>query len=274
MKLAGGGALVRKREEAAVATAPGEARFELAARADAPVQERSEFSVPAARSEARHEPLSRTVRVERLVKEYHTAIGRRRVLDDISFELRAGEKIALLGRNGSGKSTLIKLLGGVEFPTSGKIRRGLSLSWPLAFSGGVSGYMTGAASARFIARLHQRDERDVLAFVDDFAELGRQLYLPIEAYSSGMRARLLFALTLAIDFECFLIDEVLAVGDARFYRKCHDALFVQRADRAMVLATHDPRVVRDYCRSALVLKSGRGRVFDDLELALSIYATL
>ena len=217
---------------------------------------------------------TRSITVERLVKEYHTPIGVRRVLDGISFELRKGEKIAVLGRNGSGKSTLVKLIGGVELPTSGAIRRGMFTSWPLGFSGGVSSQMTGAASARFIARLYDRDEKDVIAFIDDFAELGRQLYIPIEAYSSGMRARLMFAMTLAIDFECFLIDEVFAVGDQRFHRKCHDALFTRRSHCAMVLVSHDPGIVRQYCKSALVLKAGRGRVFEDLELALSIYATL
>jgi capsular polysaccharide transport system ATP-binding protein len=233
--------------------------------------ERAERSLaaPAPRAAA-----PRSLRVDKLTKDYHTHIGVRRVLDGISFELREGEKIAVLGRNGSGKSTLVKLIGGVESPTSGAISRGLSMSWPLGFAGGVTGYMTGAASARFMARLYNRNERDVLDFVDDFAELGRQLYLPIDAFSSGMRARLMFALTLAIDFECLLIDEVLAVGDQRFHAKCHAALFEQRRDRAMLLVSHDPSVVRDYCRSALVLKAGRGRVFDDLELALSIYATL
>jgi capsular polysaccharide transport system ATP-binding protein len=216
----------------------------------------------------------RTLRVERLTKDYHTHIGVRRVLDGISFELREGEKIAVLGRNGSGKSTLVKMIGGVETPTSGVIERGLSMSWPLGFVGGLSGFMTGTACARFVARLYNRDERDVLDFVDDFAELGRQLYLPIETYSSGMRARLTFALTLAIDFECLLIDEVLAVGDQRFHAKCHEALFERRIDQAMILVSHDQNIIREYCRSALILKAGRGRVFEDLDLALGIYATL
>ena len=216
----------------------------------------------------------RSIRVERLRKEYHTTIGVRRVLDDISFEVAEGEKIAVLGRNGSGKSTLIKLIGGVESPSSGTISRGLSISWPLGFAGGVSMRMTGAAGVRFLARLYNRDERDVLDFVDDFAELGRQLYLPIETYSSGMRSRLMFALVLAIDFECLLVDEVMSVGDQRFQAKCHDLLFARNRDRTMILVSHDTSIIREYCGSALVLKAGRGRVFDDLELALNIYATL
>ena len=140
--------------------------------------------------------------------------------------------------------------------------------------GGTSGLMTGAASARFIARLYNKDEKDVVAFVDDFAELGLQMQIPINAYSSGMRARLMFALTLAIDFECFLIDEVLSVGDHRFQRKCREALFTRRQHRSMILVSHDSAIIRQYCRSALVLKNGRGRVFEDLEFALNIYSTL
>jgi capsular polysaccharide transport system ATP-binding protein len=219
-------------------------------------------------------PCDRRIEAVEIVKEYHTQIGVRRVLDGISFSIGAGEKIAVLGRNGAGKSTIVKIIGGVEPPTSGYIRRGLSMSWPIAFSGGFEVGMTGLDNIRFIARVYDAPIKDTVAFVDDFAELGRQLFLPVKTYSSGMRARLAFALTLAIDFECFLIDEVIAVGDQRFHRKCHDALFVQRQHCAMILVSHDVSIIRQYCQKALVMKSGRARVFDNIEAALEIYRTL
>lgn len=227
---------------------------------------------PATAARARNP--ARAIRLNDVVKEYHTPIGRRRVLDGVSFEIRAGEKIAVLGRNGAGKSTLVKLIGGVEPPTSGTIEKGLFMSWPLAFAGGVEGNMSGFDNIRFIARLYDRPLPEMIAFVDDFAELGRQLYVPVKHYSTGMRMRLAFALTLAVDFECFLIDEVLAVGDQRFHQKCFDALFVKRRHCAMILVSHDMHVISKFCDRALVLKSGRGRVFDDVDLALKIYATL
>jgi capsular polysaccharide transport system ATP-binding protein len=216
----------------------------------------------------------RAIRINQIVKEYHTPIGRRRVLDGVSFEVRPGEKIAVLGRNGAGKSTLVKLIGGVEPPTTGTIEKGLFMSWPLAFAGGLEGNMTGFDNIRFIARLYDRPQPEIIAFVDDFAELGRQLYVPVKNYSTGMRMRLAFALTLAIDFECFLIDEVLSVGDQRFHQKCYDALFVQRRHCAMILVSHDTHIISKFCDRALVLKGGRGRVFEDVEFALKIYATL
>lgn len=214
------------------------------------------------------------LRVENLVKRYHTPIGERTILDGISFEIGRGEKIGVLGRNGSGKSTLMKILGGVETPSSGQIERGLFMSWPLAFSGGIEGNMTGISNARFIARLYGKPEEDVIAFVDDFAELGRQLYVAVRDYSSGMRMKLAFALTLAIDFECFLIDEVIAVGDHKFHRKCYDALFVERSDSAMVLISHDTAAMKTFCNKAMVLKSGRSFITEDIEFAIDIYQTL
>jgi capsular polysaccharide transport system ATP-binding protein len=218
--------------------------------------------------------VSRSMSLSNVVKEYHTQIGTRRVLDNISFEVRKGEKIAVLGRNGAGKSTLVKIIGGVERPTSGRVHRGLTMSWPLTFGGGFETSMSGLDNIRFIARIYNAPLQRTIDFCDDFAELGKLLRLPVKTYSSGMRARLAFALTLAIDFECMLIDEVISVGDQRFHAKCHDELFVKRKNCAMILVSHDVHIVKEFCNRALVLKDGRGRVFEDIDLALDIYATL
>ena len=216
----------------------------------------------------------RCIALRNIVKEYHTAIGIRRVLNDISFDIAAGEKIAVLGKNGAGKSTLVKIIGGVEAPTYGSVERSLFMSWPIALSGGFETTMSGLDNVRFISRLYDIPIQDAVAFIDDFAELGSKLYLPVHTYSSGMRARLAFALTLVIDFECYLIDEVIAVGDARFQRKCYDALFIKRSHCAMILISHDLETVRSYCSKALVLKNGRGKVLDDVQTAIDIYTTL
>ncbi len=216
----------------------------------------------------------RKISLSNIVKEYQTQLGTRRVLDSISFDVRTGEKIAVLGRNGAGKSTLVKIIGGVERPTSGRVHRGLTMSWPLAFGGGFEPSMSGMDNIRFIARIYDAPLQKTIDYCDDFAELGKLLYLPVKTYSSGMRARLAFALTLAIDFECMLIDEVISVGDQRFHARCHDELFVKRKDSAMILVSHDVHIVKEFCNKALLLKDGRGRVFDDVELALDIYATL
>jgi capsular polysaccharide transport system ATP-binding protein len=216
----------------------------------------------------------RKIELHQIVKEYHTAVGVRRVLDNISFDIAAGEKIAVLGKNGAGKSTLVKIIGGVENPTTGYVQRDLFMSWPIAFAGGFEAAMSGLDNIRFIARLYGVPIEQAVGFVDDFAELGRLLYLPVRTYSSGMRARLAFGLTLAVDFECFLIDEVISVGDSRFQQKCFDALFVRRKHCAMILVSHDVHIIRQYCNKALVLKNGRGRVIDDLDFAIDIYHTL
>ena len=214
------------------------------------------------------------IEVDQLVKEYPTVTGTQRVLDRISFEVAPGEKLAILGRNGAGKSTLIKLLGGVEEPTSGWIRRGMSLSWPIGFQGGFHGHLTGYDNVKFISRIYERPIEDVLAFTEDFAELGSYMQMPLDTYSTGMRARLAFGLSLAIDFDCYLIDEVILAGDQRFHRKCKDELFNWRADRGLILASHALDVVREFCTHALVLKNGRGKVFYDIESAIEIYEAL
>ena len=214
------------------------------------------------------------IRVSNLCKEYRGEGKVHRVLSNISFDVERGEKLAVLGRNGAGKSTLMRLIGGVEVPTSGRIEREMSLSWPLGLQGGFQPSLTGNDNMRFIARVYDKPFDYIRAFVDDFAELGKYLSEPLKTYSTGMRARFAFALSLAIDFDCYLVDEIIAAGDQRFQRRSHEELFEKRADRSMILASHIGDIVRTYCSRALVLHRGRGKVFDDLDLALDIYNDL
>jgi len=216
------------------------------------------------------------ITVTSLCKEYHseTRGGHHRVLSDISFSVAPGEKIAVLGRNGAGKSTLIRLIAGIELQTTGTIEREMSVSWPVGLNGGVGGSMTGNDNIRFICRIYNKPFALMHEFVDDFAELGKYLAEPVRTYSAGMRARLNFALSVAIDFDCYLIDEIIAVGDQRFQRRSQEELFEKRADRSLILASHVPYIVKDYCSRALVLHRGRGKMFDDLDLALDIYQDL
>ena len=188
-----------------------------------------------------------------LVKDYRAHKGVRRVLDHINLEVQPGQKLGILGRNGAGKSTLIKLIGGVEMPTAGRIERTMSVSWPLAFGGAFQGSLSGLDNLRFICRIYRLSYEPTRRFVDDFAELGRQLGEPVKTYSSGMRARLAFALSIAIEFECYLIDEVIMVGDARFYDRCKEELFSKRSDRALILVSHDMNFIREVCDSAGVI---------------------
>src|SRR5215469_6064370 len=206
-----------------------------------------------------------------VTKDYRTEGRFHRVLSNVSFTVAKGEKVALLGRNGSGKSTLIRLVAGVERPTRGTIEQTMSVSWPIGLAGGLHGSLTGNDNMRFIARIYNKPFAEVKAYVDDFAELGKFLSEPLRTYSTGMRARFMFALSLAIDFDCYLIDEVIAAGDQRFQRRSHEELFEKRADRSMILASHIGEIVKSYCSRALVMHHGRGSLFDDIDLALRVY---
>jgi capsular polysaccharide transport system ATP-binding protein len=216
------------------------------------------------------------ITVTEVCKDYHSETRHlhHRVLSNVSFAIERGEKIAVLGRNGSGKSTLIRLVAGVELPTIGSIERTMSVSWPVGTTGGVGGSMTGNDNIRLISRLYSKPFKPMRDFVEDFAELGKYLAEPVMTYSAGMRARLNFGLSLAIDFDCYLIDEVIAVGDYRFQRRSHEELFEKRADRSLLLASHVPEIITDYCSRAIVLNRGRAKIFDDLQLAIAIYNDL
>lgn len=212
------------------------------------------------------------LRVVGVSKTYPSA--HRPVFSGIDFSLGRSGRLAILGRNGQGKSTLIKLLGGVMRPSEGQISWSMAASWPIGFGGAFQGSLSGLDNIKFLSRLYNRPIGDILERVDDFAELGRSLKLPVKHYSSGMRARLAFGLSLAIEFDCYLIDELMAVGDARFQRKCQDELFGNRSDRAFLMASHDTGMIAQSCERALIIESGKAKVFEDVDEAVEIYTWL
>ncbi len=202
---------------------------------------------------------------------YPTRSGPHTVLRDINMRINRGEKIGILGCNGAGKSTLIRILSGAERPTRGTLHRTMNLSWPLAFGGAFQGSLTGLDNLRFICRIYNVAYADKVDYVLDFSELGNYLREPVKTYSSGMRARLAFAISMAVDFDCFLIDEIIAVGDARFHEKCQHELFEKRKDRALIMVSHDANSVRERCDRAGVLVNGRLSIFDDMDEAYGFY---
>ena len=204
-------------------------------------------------------------------KTYGTRQGPRSVLRDVNLQMPMGQHLAILGRNGAGKSTLIRLISGAELPTSGEIVRKMSVSWPLAFGGAFQGALTGLDNLRFICRVYGVDPEDTVDFVEEFSELGLYLGEPVKTYSAGMRARLAFAISMIVDFDCFLIDEVVAVGDARFRQKCHVELFEKRRNRAMIFVSHDIGYIREHCDVAAVLLDGRLHHFGNVEEAQDFY---
>lgn len=212
------------------------------------------------------------LRVRDLTKTYHGA--HKPLFTGLNFDVERDSRLAILGRNGQGKSTLIKMLGGILPPSGGSINWLMTSSWPIGFGGGFQGSLSGLDNIRFLSRLYSRDYESVLARVDSFAELGKSLRLPVKHYSSGMRARLAFGLSLAIEFECYLIDELVAVGDARFQRKCEEELFQHRADRSYIMASHDMNLIAQHCNRALIIESGRAKMFDDINEAIDIYVWL
>lgn len=212
------------------------------------------------------------IRLSNINKYYPTRCGPVRVLSDVDLTVERGEHVGIVGRNGAGKSTLIRLISGAELPSSGTVRRNMSVSWPLAFGGAFQGSLTGLDNLRFICRVYGVDPEDKVDFVQDFSELGIYLNEPVKSYSTGMRARLAFAISMVIEFDCFLIDEIVAVGDARFHEKCLIELFEKRADRAKIIVSHNPKYIKKHCTRAAVLSQGHLHHYDDLDEALALYA--
>lgn len=153
--------------------------------------------------------------LENIAKRYRTESGPGRwVLKDVSMTIPRNRSVGLVGRNGAGKSTLLRLIGGIDEPSRGSVERRCRVSWPLGFGGGLQGLLTGRQNVKFVCRLHGYDEHlgEQMEFVKSFSELGDAFEDPIKTYSSGMGARLKFALSLVFDFEVYLVDELTAVG--------------------------------------------------------------
>jgi len=211
------------------------------------------------------------IRLIDVSKYYSTRFGSTKVFDHVNLRVAPGERVGILGRNGAGKSTMIRLISGAERPTSGRIERTMSVSWPLAFGGAFQGTLTGLDNLRFICRIYGVDPEDKIGFVQEFSELGLYLREPVRSYSSGMRARLAFAISMVIEFDCFLIDEIVAVGDARFHEKCNYELFEKRGDRAMIIVSHDASYIREHCSRAAVLSAGELHEKESLDEAFDFY---
>jgi capsular polysaccharide transport system ATP-binding protein len=211
------------------------------------------------------------IALEGVCKSYPTRAGRRVVLDDANAVFPTGHNFGILGANGSGKSTLIRLIAGTEIPDRGRVARDARVSFPLGFGGTFHGALSGRENVAFVARLYGADRRAAIQYVEDFAELGEYFRMPFNTYSAGMRARLAFATCLAIDFDIYLIDEVTEIGDQRFRKKCA-AAFRERIERSdIILVTHNPQTIRQYCDRGAVLAGGQLRLYDDVGAALAAY---
>lgn len=215
------------------------------------------------------------ITLDNVSKYYPTKFGRHYVLKDVSYTLPGDRNIGILGANGAGKSTLLRLLGGMDMPNKGKVTRHSRVSWPLALSGGFQGSMTGRENTRFVCRIHGvHDTAAVEEWVKEFSEIGQHFELPIKGYSSGMRSKFSFAVSMAFDFDIYLTDEITSVGDARFKQKCVDVFTQKRQAASLIMVSHDMNTLRQQCDMGIVLQNGQLTLHDDIEEAITIYQKL
>jgi len=214
------------------------------------------------------------IEFENVSKVYHTRGLHRSVFKGLSFRIDRGESVAICGANGAGKSTLLRMMSGVEHPSTGHIRRTMKTSWPIGFASCFQMSMTGADNARFIARIYQQDEQAVLDYVEDFAQLGVYMGQAVSTYSSGMVSRLAFGISLAISFDCYLVDEVAAAGDVRFRKRCEQELLARRDNGTLIMTSHDPYMLEMYCTRGAVLYSGALIFCDTVAEACNLHHAL
>jgi len=214
------------------------------------------------------------IRFENLSKSFRVLDQRKVVIDNLSATLPTGKSLALLGRNGAGKSTLLQIIAGTMRPDSGRVVSDGTISWPVGFGGSFHRDLTGAQNVRFLARVYGVDTDTLVAFVEDFAEIGKHFHMPIWSYSSGMRSRLAFGVSMGIRFDTYLVDEVTAVGDASFRRKSRAVFSARMRASSAILVSHDMGQVREFCNAGIVLETGKLHYFADLDEAIAYHTAL
>jgi len=217
------------------------------------------------------------IELKNVSKYFRTKHGKKYILKDMTLTLPSKHNIGILGRNGTGKSTIMRMLGQIEFPDRGSIMSDKSFSWPLGLSGGFVGNMTGKANVKFVCRLYGKSEEEIdktIRFVKEFSELDDYFDMPIKTYSSGMKSRLSFGLSLSFDFDYLLIDETLSVGDAKFRKKSKKALMKKIETCNVLLVSHDMGTLRDICDVGIVVHNGKIRYFEDINKAINEYIAI
>lgn len=209
-----------------------------------------------------------------LSKSYGGPAGRRTVLENSHAIFEGGRNYAIMGPNGAGKSTVMRLISGADLPSAGRVERQEVTSWPLGFHGGFNGTMTGRENVIFVARIYGQDPRPILSAAEAFAEIGAAIDMPVSTYSSGMKQRLAYGLSLSIRFDSYLIDETIAVGDARFKRKCEEALADRMAGTRVIMISHSEKMVRKYCDAGMLLWKGQLHEYDDVGELIRDYRRL
>ncbi|SNT71851.1 ABC transporter ATP-binding protein [Paracoccus seriniphilus] len=212
------------------------------------------------------------IRLQNLTKIY-TLDGRsKRIADNITATFPTGVSVGLLGRNGAGKSSLLRMISGAMLPTSGQILSTGTISWPVGFAGSFHAELTGEQNTRFIARVYGVDSTEMRDFVEDFAELGAHFYLPLRTYSSGMKSRLAFGVSMAVPFDTYLVDEVSAVGDASFKAKSNRVFNARMANAGAVVVSHSMSMLRKTCEAGAVLENGKLSYFHDINDAIEVHS--
>ena len=205
-------------------------------------------------------------------KYYPTNSGRSYVFKDIDFDLPVDNSIGILGPNGAGKSTLVRMIGGADMPSKGEIFSSHRISWPLGLQGGLQGSMTGRENVRFVGRINGiKNTNDIESMVEEFAEIGKYYDEPIRTYSSGMKSRVAFGLSLAFDFDILLIDEVTSVGDATFRSKSQKALQKVREKTHVIMVSHEMNQIRIFCESGIVIKDKKIEYYSNVDDAIRDY---